>query len=79
MFRFEVGEKYEPNDFGFDPIRIERRTDKTVWVDKDGVKWRMRIKKDRNGNEYVADSCVPLKWRDAFTYQAKYKVEESKV
>jgi len=75
MFTFEVGKQYEPNDRGFDPIRIERRTDKTVWVDKDGCKWRMRIKRDKDGNEYVCDSSVPPKWRDAFIYQAKYMAE----
>ena len=67
---FEVGKEYFPYDAGFDPIVVLRRTEKTIWVDKDGIKWRMRIKRDAVGNEYAVDSCVPYKWRDAFTYIA---------
>lgn len=72
---FEVGKYYEANDPGYDPIKILRRTDKTVWVDNGQSKWRMRIKYDRNGNEMVTDSSVPSKWRDAFTYKASWCVE----
>lgn len=75
--KFEVGHLYYPYDSGFDPIVILRRTEKTVWVTNGGVKWRMRIWTDEDGNEYVTDSSVPVKWRDAFTYSAKWKGEEN--
>ena len=71
--RFEVGKRYDPYGNEFEPILILRRTEKTVWVDNGEVKLRMRIKKDANGDEYVVDSCVPEKWRYAFTYMAKYE------
>lgn len=67
---FEVGKQYAPYaaEFGF--ILIKRRTEKTIWVDNGQTEWRMRIRRDNNGNEYAVDSCVPKKWMDAFTYQA---------
>lgn len=73
---FEVGKEYYPCERGFDSIKILRRTEKTVWVDNGQSKWRMRVRKDENGNEYVIDSSVPQRWRDALTYKAEYPVEE---
>lgn len=70
MKKFEVGKEYEPYQREFDPIKVIKRTDKTIWVTKDEVTWMMRIKHDANGNEWAADSKVPYKWRDAFTYMA---------
>ncbi len=70
MKKFEVGKEYEPYQREFDPIKVIKRTDKTIWVTKDEVTWMMRIKHDANGNEWAADSTVPYKWRDAFTYMA---------
>ena len=75
MKRFEVGKLYESYDSSFDPIVIMKRTDKTIWVDKNGVRWMMRIRIDDEGNEIAVDSSVPPKWRDAFTYSAKWPVE----
>lgn len=73
--KFEVGKSYEPYGSEYDPIKIIRRTVKTVWVDNGSTQWRMRVKTDEDGNEYVADSSVPLNWRDAFTYNAKWEVK----
>ena len=70
MKKFEVGKEYEPYQREFDPVTVIKRTDKTIWVKKDDVTWMMRIKHDANGNEWAADSTVPYKWRDAFTYMA---------
>lgn len=67
---FEVGKSYYCNDSGFNPITVIRRTDKTIWVDNTENKWRMRIKHDINGNEYVCDSLAPHGYRDIFTYTA---------
>lgn len=71
---FEVGHSYEANDPGYDPIKILRRTGKTIWVDNGQAKWSMRVKRDENGNEMVTDSSVPVRWRDAFTYKANWEV-----
>ena len=68
--KFEVGKSYEPYQSEYESITILRRTDKTVWVDNGQSKWRMKVKTDRNGNEYAVDSSVPPAWRDAFTYTA---------
>lgn len=75
MSKFEVGKSYEPYGSEYDPIKIIRRTVKTVWVDNGNTQWRMRVKTDEDGNEYVADSSVPLNWRDTFTYNAKWEVK----
>ena len=75
MKRFIVGKRYESYDSSFDTIVILKRTDKTIWVDKDGVRWMMRIRKDHEGNEFAVDSSVPPKWRYAFTYSAEWPVE----
>ena len=70
MKRFEVGKAYNPMDCGYDPVTILKRTDKTVWVrGSSGNEWRMLVR--NNGkSEFVTDSCVPKKWRFAFTYFA---------
>lgn len=67
---FKVGKKYYPYAAEFEPIVIQRRTEKTIWADNGQTKWCMRIKHDSEGNEFAVDSSVPSNWRDAFTYQA---------
>ena len=75
--KFEVGRSYEALDGGFDPIKILRRTDKTIWVDNGCNRWMMRIKHEKNGDEYAVDSCSPRAWREAFTYKAAWPVKET--
>lgn len=72
---FEVGKTYSWYDRGYDFIKVVSRTPKTIAVTNGGCQWRMRIKHDEKGNEYVADSTVPKKWRDVFTCNAEW-VEE---
>ena len=75
MFTFVVGECYEANEFGLDPIKVVKRTEKSVYVTnafKEKKPWRMKIHKDDYGNEYVADSYTPKSHRDCATWQAKY-------
>lgn len=58
---------------GFEPIKVVHRTEKTIVVMNaytEHFRWRMRIRTDEDGNEYVIDSSVPYKWRDVFTYKA---------
>ena len=71
---FEVGSSYECADTGYDPIKILRRTEKTIWVTNGGNPWAMRVRHDGSG-EYAIDSTAGKKWADAFTYRACWKVE----
>lgn len=69
--QFKVGKLYTPYMCGFDPIKVVRRTEKTIWCeDECGVQFSMRVRISKNGNEYAVDCTVPVKWRDAFTYFA---------
>lgn len=75
MLRFEVGKYYEYYDSGFDPMRVDRRTDKTIWVtNPSGHSWFMRIRKDEDGNEYAVDTVSAMnRWRDVFTISPKWE------
>ncbi len=75
MAIFEVGKSYEMNDPGFDPITVTRRTDKTIWVTSGKSKWKMRVRQDNDGNEFVTDSSVPKGYRDSHTYSSKWEAE----
>ena len=71
MKKFQVDHFYLANDPNFGGVTVERRTDKTIFVvNHNGVGFRMRVKVDKNGNEYAVDSSVPTKWRLAFMYEA---------
>lgn len=73
--RFEVGKRYAPYGCGYDPIKVVRRTEKTIWVeDSTNVQWSMRVRIAKDGNEYAIDCTVPNKWRDEFTYFATEEV-----
>jgi len=76
MAKFEVGKTYWAMDDCFE-VTVTKRTDKTVWFDREGeVQWFMRIKHDKDGNEYAVDSKTVKAWGkkylDDATYQAKY-------
>lgn len=75
MAVFEVGKMYEANDPGYDPIHVIRRTAKCIVVDNGHAKWRMIVKTDEQGNEYVVDSSVPQKYRNGFTYSSRWLYE----
>lgn len=74
MYQFVVGKVYQPNDRSFDPVRVTKRTARFVFLENpiNSAKWRMLIRTDADGNEYATDSSVPARYRDDFTYQAKY-------
>ena len=74
MARFEVGKSYEPYAPEFVPVKVIRRTEKSIWVTNGDTTWMMRIWFDKYGNECATDSKVPKKWREAFTYQSTYEV-----
>lgn len=69
--KFIVGYEYYPDGDGFDPIRVLKRTEKTMWVTNGNDSWRMRIRTDDAGREYASDSSNRAKWyRAALTYRA---------
>lgn len=71
MKAFKVGKKYKPYQADLMPIKVIRRTAKTIFCeDADKVTFSMRVKTDAAGNEYAVDNSVPKAWRDAYTYEA---------
>lgn len=74
MKKFEVGKRYEFYQRDFGSFKVIRRTPKTITAANDYTTWRMRIKIDTDGDEYVVDTCVGKKWRDAFTCSARWEL-----
>ena len=74
MAKFEVGKTYEWYQAEYGSIKVLKRTPKCIVATNGGSTWRMIVRKDAEGNEYVVDSSVPTKWRDAFTCNAKWEV-----
>ena len=72
--RFEVGKTYEWYQREYGAITVLRRTEKSITVTNGGSNWRMTIRKDSDESEFVVDSTVPKKWRDAFTCSARWEV-----
>ncbi len=73
MAEFVEGHSYEACDIGIDPVLVLRRTKKTVVVTRGGAQWRMRIRQDEDGGEYVVDSSVPARWREMYTFRAEWE------
>ena len=74
MKKFEVGKTYEWYQREYGSIKVLRRTQKSILVTNGGSTWRMKIRTDTDGNEYVIDSTVPARWRDAFTCSSKWEL-----
>ena len=74
MGQFIVGKEYYPYQREYGAMKVIRRTEKTIWCEKNMVRWSMRIKLDPDGNEYAVDTCVPQRDRDAFTYMTDEEV-----
>ena len=73
MAIFEVGKCYGAADMRYDPVTVTKRTEKCVCVTNGHANWRMRVRYDNDGNEYVVDSSEPVKYRDGATYSAKWE------
>ena len=58
MDQFEVGKTYGWADCGFDPFTVLSRTEKTIKVTNGVNTWRMRIRHDEDGDEWVRDSSM---------------------
>ena len=68
MKRFEVGKSYGTIDSGVDPIKVLKRTDKMILVDNGQSRWKMIVRTDEYGNEFVRDCSAPKKWQFVYTY-----------
>ena len=76
MYSFEVGKTYGSMDYSIPHIKILQRTQKTCMViNENGTSWRMMIRSD-GFSEYLTDSSVPKRWRECYTYYAKFADEE---
>lgn len=73
MAKFEVGKTYELYQREYGKLTVLKRTAKCITVTNGGSTWRMVIRKDCKGNEWVIDSSVPMKWRTAFTCSANWE------
>jgi hypothetical protein len=74
MSRFEIGKSYGNVECGFDPITVIKRTAKMILVDMYGNQWRMKIRVDSNGDEWVVDSYLPRRYYEVGAYSSKYVV-----
>jgi hypothetical protein len=75
MYVFEEGCTYQTAYSGTTPVKVLKRTAKMCLVENDvGNTWRMKIR-TIGDSETMIDTAVPRKWRDTYTYYAKYKEE----
>lgn len=73
--KFKVGSDYEWYQREYGEIEVIKRTDKTITVmNEEGNIWRMKIRTDNEGDEFVIDTTVPERWREAFTCSSKWEV-----
>ena len=75
MARFEVGKTYGSvqNDY-IHRITVTKRTAKMIRVRNLWDEWRMLVRRDENGDEYVRDSRAG-DWADLFTFKAIWEEE----
>ena len=63
--KFEVGKEYYAYDSGLDPVKVVKRTAKTVVMEyAPDRQHRMLIRHYENGDEYVRDYHVPAMYDD---------------
>lgn len=75
MATFDVGKYYRSNESGYDPVLCVKRTDKSVWMQYyHGSVYRMKVRTDKDGNEWTVDTYMPKRYWDAMIIQAKYPV-----
>lgn len=58
MPKFEIGKSYTWADVCYDPFTVLRRTEKTITVTNGSSTWRMLLRHDEDGMEYVCDSSM---------------------
>lgn len=75
---FEVGKVYDWGENGYDPVKVVRRTAKTIWVqtctyERPDRVYSMRVRLDEHNCEYVVDCTAPKRWRWARTCSAAWQ------
>lgn len=72
MARFEVGHVYRRADSRYDPIVVEARSVKTIWVRNivTNQEWAMRIRTGEDGNECAVESEIPHSRRATMCFEA---------
>lgn len=58
MPKFEVGKTYTWADTCYDPFTVISRTEKTITVRNGPNTWRMLVRHDEDGMEFVRDSSM---------------------
>ena len=76
--QFEVGKLYYRCDNGYDPVRVTRRTEKTIWVTDEHTNrsWMMRVRRFDDGTEWAVEYQVPKEWRDVARFDARFVEQE---
>ena len=72
---FVIGTMYGHNESGYDSVLCVKRTEKSVWMRYEfgqGKTHRMKIRYDKDGNEWTVDTKTPKSYWDLFTIQSKY-------
>lgn len=72
MAKFEEGFTYRWADPCFDPFTVVSRTAKTITVNNGSHSWRMLVRTDDYGNEFVRDSAAGKNQYDVFTSRAMW-------
>lgn len=72
MAKFEEGFTYRWADPCFDPFTVVSRTAKTITVNNGSHLWRMLVRTNNNGNEFVRDSAAGKNQYDVFTSRATW-------
>ena len=72
MAKFEEGFTYRWADPCFDPFTVVSRTAKTITVNNGSHSWRMLVRTNESGNEFVRDSAAGKNQYDVFTSRATW-------
>lgn len=72
MAKFEEGFTYNWADPCFDPFTVVSRTAKTITVNNGSHLWRMLVRTNESGNEFVRDSAAGKNNYDVFTSRATW-------
>lgn len=76
MNQFVVGKAYDWAERGFDPFTVLSRTAKTITVCNGTNVWKMLVRTDENGSEWVRDSSEPRYAQDMFVSKAEWVIND---
>lgn len=72
--KFEIGKKYECANMGIGNITVLNRTGKKLHVTDGKEEYTAVIKTDKDGDEFIQKTDVPLKLKGIYTYSADWEV-----